>query len=129
MVMKEAVEDKKMELMQLDTKIPVKDIDVLYLINTLDLYGLISDGINKYNTTTQCKDLSLTWLITQMFLLWSKVVNWNPTTSLVPALWKKRKDSFIDRLTRMMSGTITTIHLQKRMNQGVHTRLWVTTAF
>ena len=29
----------------------------------------------------------------------------------------------------MMYGTITTKLLQKRMNQGAHTRLWVTTAF
>ena len=35
--------------MQLGTKIPAKDVDVLCLINTLDLYGLINDGINKYN--------------------------------------------------------------------------------
>ena len=47
--MKEAVEDMKMELMQLGTKIPAKDIDVLCLIDTSDLYGLINDGINKYN--------------------------------------------------------------------------------
>ena len=49
MVIKEAVEDKKMELMQSGTKIPAKDVDVLCLINTFDLYGLINDGINKYN--------------------------------------------------------------------------------
>ena len=49
MVMKKAVEDKKIELMQSDIKIPVKDIDVLNLINTLELYGLINDGIDKYN--------------------------------------------------------------------------------
>ena len=49
MVMKEAVEDKKMELMQSGTKIPIKDLDVLDLIDTSDLYGLINDGISKYN--------------------------------------------------------------------------------
>ena len=49
MVMKETVEDKKVELMQLGTKIPTKDVDVLCLINTCELYGLINDGINKYN--------------------------------------------------------------------------------
>ena len=47
--MKEAVEDKKMELMRSGTKIPAKDVDVLCLIDTLDLYGLVNDGINKYN--------------------------------------------------------------------------------
>ena len=47
--MKEAVEDKKMWLKQSDTKIPAKDVNVLRPINTLDLYGLIIDGINKYN--------------------------------------------------------------------------------
>ena len=49
MVMKEAVEDKKMKLMRLGKKIPTKDLDVLCLINTCELYGLINDGINKYN--------------------------------------------------------------------------------
>ena len=49
MVKKEAVEDKKMELMRSGTKILAKDIDVLSLINTSDLYGLINDGINNYN--------------------------------------------------------------------------------
>ena len=49
MVMKETVEDKKMELMQLGTKIPAKDIDILCFIDTSNLYGLINNGINKYN--------------------------------------------------------------------------------
>ena len=49
MVMKEAVEDKKMELIRSSTKIPENDVDVLDLINTSDLYRLINDGINKYN--------------------------------------------------------------------------------
>ena len=40
--MKEAVEDKKVELKQSGTKIPAKDVDVLRVINTSDLYGLIS---------------------------------------------------------------------------------------
>ena len=35
--------------MQSGTKIPVKDVDFLCLIDTLDLYGLINDSINKYN--------------------------------------------------------------------------------
>ena len=48
-VLKEAVENKKVELKQPSTKIPAKDVGVLRLINTLDLYGLINDGINKYN--------------------------------------------------------------------------------
>ena len=49
MVMKEVVEDKKVELMRSGTEIPAKDVDVLCLINTLNLYRLINDGINKYN--------------------------------------------------------------------------------
>ena len=49
MVMKEAVEDKKMKLIRSGTKIPENNVDVLDLINTLELYGLINDGINKYN--------------------------------------------------------------------------------
>ena len=47
-VMNEAVANKKMELMRSSTKIPVKDIDVLNLIDTSELYGLINDGIDKY---------------------------------------------------------------------------------
>ena len=47
--MQEAVENKKVELMRLGTKIPAKDVDVLCLIHTLDLYKLSNDGINKYN--------------------------------------------------------------------------------
>ena len=47
--MKEAVEDKKMELMWLGTKIQVKGVDVLCLIDTFKLYGLLNDGIDKYN--------------------------------------------------------------------------------
>ena len=49
MIMKEAVEDKKMELTQSGMKIPGNNVDVLDLINTSDLYGLINDGINKHN--------------------------------------------------------------------------------
>ena len=48
-VMKKAVEDKKVEFKQSGTQIPTKDINMLLLIDTLDLYGLINDGINKYN--------------------------------------------------------------------------------
>ena len=47
--MKEAVEDKKAELKQSGKEIPAKDVDILRLINTSYLYGLINDGINKYN--------------------------------------------------------------------------------
>ena len=49
MVMKIAVEDKKVELMQLGTMIPAKGVDVLCLIDTSALYKLINDGINKHN--------------------------------------------------------------------------------
>ena len=38
-----------MELKQSGTKIPAKDVDVLHLIDTWDLYGLINVRINKYN--------------------------------------------------------------------------------
>ena len=47
--MKEEIEDKKMDLMQYGTKIPENDVNVLDLIDTLQLYWLINDGINKYN--------------------------------------------------------------------------------
>ena len=49
MVMKEAVEDKKMKLIQSGKKIPDSDVDVLDLIDTSNSYELINDGINKYN--------------------------------------------------------------------------------
>ena len=49
MVMKEAVDNKKMELMQFRTKIPAKDVHVLCRIHTSALYELINDSINKYN--------------------------------------------------------------------------------
>ena len=54
-VMKEAMENKKAELKQSGKEIPAKDVDILWLIDTSYLYGLINDGINKYNNsnTTQ----------------------------------------------------------------------------
>ena len=47
-VIKEAVRDKMLELIQSDKKIPENDVDVLDLIDTLDLYGMINEGINKH---------------------------------------------------------------------------------
>ena len=47
--MKQAVEDKKAELKQSGKAIPAKDVVILRLIDTSYLYGLINDGINKYN--------------------------------------------------------------------------------
>ena len=38
-----------MELKQSGTKITAEVVDILRLIDTSDLYGLINDGINKYN--------------------------------------------------------------------------------
>ena len=38
-----------MELKQPGKVIPAKDVDILRLIDTSYLYGLINDGINKYN--------------------------------------------------------------------------------
>ena len=49
MVMKEAVEDKKMELTRSGMKIPENDVDVLDLIDTSQLHGLSNDGIDKYS--------------------------------------------------------------------------------
>ena len=49
MVIKEAVEDKKMDLMRSGTKIPENNVNVLDLIDISQLYELINDGINKYN--------------------------------------------------------------------------------
>ena len=58
-VMKEAVENKKGELKQSGMEIPVEDVDILRLIDTSYLYGLINDGINKYNdsNTTQTTNI------------------------------------------------------------------------
>ena len=54
-MIKEAVGNKKAKLKQSGKEIPVKDVDILQLFNTSYLYGLINDGINKYNdsNTTQ----------------------------------------------------------------------------
>ena len=100
----------------------------------------------------------MTWLVTQMFPLCLTVVtkrprrvNWEAkpvavhenihgNTNLANTELKsnnilsahiveRRKDGFIDGLTHMMSEIITLILLQKRMNQGDHTCLRVTTAF
>ena len=54
----EAVEDKKMKLKQSDTKIPAKDVDVLRLIDTSDLYGLINDGIIEYNVCNMVQEFT-----------------------------------------------------------------------
>ena len=56
--MKEAVEHKKMELMRSSTKIPGEDVDVLCLIDTFELYGLINDGIHKYNNRNTVQGFS-----------------------------------------------------------------------
>ena len=40
---------------------------------------------------------------------------------------EEKKDGFMNGLTHMMSGTVITIFLQRRMNQGAHTRLQVIT--
>ena len=157
-VMKEAVEDKKTELKQSGKEIPAKDVDILRLINTSYLYGLINDGINKYNdsNTTQGH-------INNMFVNTNTatVVNNNKKTTtsnkakkaepivvyvnnngamkhaeagmesiktLVPILWKKRNGGSTDRLTSMTCGAITPTHLRMRMNLVAHTRSRETTA-
>ena len=56
--MKEEVEGKKVELKQSGRKIPAKDVDVLRLIDTSDLYGLINDGINKYNDCNTAQEFT-----------------------------------------------------------------------
>ena len=57
--MKEVVEDKKTELKQSGKEIPAEDVDILRRIDTSYLYGLINDGINKYNdsNTTQITNM------------------------------------------------------------------------
>ena len=47
-VMKEAVRDKMLELIQSGKKIPENNVDVLDLIDTSDLYRMINEGINKH---------------------------------------------------------------------------------
>ena len=48
MIMKEAVEKKKIEIARSSTKIPENNVDVLSLIDTSELSGLINNSINKY---------------------------------------------------------------------------------
>ena len=74
MIMKEAVEDKKMEVTQFGMQILENDADVLSLFDTSELYGLLNDGINNTITVTQHKELQMTCLVTQMFLPRSTVV-------------------------------------------------------
>jgi len=66
-VTKEAVEDKKVELKQSGMKIPAKDVDVLCFIDTSDLYGLINDGINKYN---EGDDLGWSVVVNGHYIQW-----------------------------------------------------------
>ena len=47
-VMKEAVRDKMLELIQSGKKVKENNVDVLDLIDTSDLYGMINKGINKH---------------------------------------------------------------------------------
>ena len=58
-VIKEAVEDKNAELRRHGIDIPAEDVDVLRLIDTSYLYGLINDGVIKYNDshTTQITNM------------------------------------------------------------------------
>ena len=49
MIMKEVVEEEKMELTQSGMKIPENVADILSLFDTLELYGFINNNINKYN--------------------------------------------------------------------------------
>ena len=70
--MKEAVENKKAELKQSCKEIPAKNIDILRLIDTSYLYGLINDGISKYN------DFNTTHLIIQILLLLSIMITKRP---------------------------------------------------
>ena len=46
--MNETVRDKMLELIQSGMKITENNVDVLDLIDTLDLYRMINDGINKH---------------------------------------------------------------------------------
>ena len=47
-VTNKTVRDKMLELIQSSKKIPKNNVDVLDLINTLDLYRMINEGINKH---------------------------------------------------------------------------------
>ena len=116
------------------------------LIDTLDLYELINDGINKYNdrntaqgfingmisntdAPTVVEGNSEATAASKLGKVKPVVVHENnhgntklantglkSNNILVPISWKKRKDGFMDGLTSMMCGTITPIHLRKRMN-------------
>ena len=136
-------------------KVPMKDIDVLNLINTSELYGLINDNIDKYNhrntvqgvtndmigNTNVSKTVHSSNEVTYMeqdeindlnedlcHLRYGLGDNINDddhknnhyitnlannglksNKALCAHIVEKRKDSFMDGLTRMMSGTITTM--------------------
>ena len=148
-----------MELIRSGTKIPMNNVGVLCLIDTCKLYGLINNGINKHNNRntvqgfindmvgntnipTVVKSCNKTTVVSKLGKAKPDAVyeNNHDNTNLAdtglksnnilfPTSWKKRKDGFIDWLTHIMNGTITTIFLGKRMNQRAHTHLRVTTVF
>ena len=157
--MKEAVEDKKVEIKQSGTKIPFKDIDVLRLIDSSYLYGLINDSINKYNDRNMVQGF-INDMVGNMDnptmvegnneatgankLGKTKPVvvheNNHGNTKLANTRLKsnntfgthtmeEKKNGFMDGLTSMMCGAITPINLRKRMNRKAHTLSRVTTAF
>ena len=145
--------------MRLGTKIQAKDVDVLYLINTLDLYGLINDGINKYNERNTVQgfinvmvgNTNVPTVVESSYktIAASKLGKTKPvivhgnnygntkladtglkSNNILGAHIEQEKEGwFYGWDDTMVSGTITTIHLRKRMNRGAHTRSWVTTAF
>ena len=125
----------------------------------VDLYGLINNGINKYNdrNTVQrlINDMVGNTNVPNVVESSNKgaaaskfgkakpvVVHENnhvnmklPYTGLKSNnilgahIVEEKKDGLMSGLTCMMSGRITTINPRKRMNQGAHIRSQVTTTF
>ena len=60
-VINEAVRDKMLELIQSGKEIPENNVDVLDLINTSDLYGMINDGINTHYQRNKARKVLMTW--------------------------------------------------------------------
>ena len=140
-------------------EIPAKDIDILPLINTSYLYGLINDGINKYNdsnttqgfinnmvdntnTTTVVENNNKMTTNSKLKKVEPVVVHENnhgamklaeigmkSNNTLGAHIVEEKKGGFTDGLTNMTCGRITPIHLQMRINRVAHTRSRKTTAF
>ena len=148
-----------MELKRSGTKIPAKDVDVLRLIDTLDSYGLINDGINEYNdrntmqgfinnmvgntnTATVVKNDNKTTTVSKSRKAKPVVAHEKNNGAMKLAdtglksnnilgahIVEEKEEWFMDGLIIMKCGMITPIHLQMRMNRVAHTHSRETIAY